>query len=112
MRPPAITTLCSVGDRARYARLCRGHTRRIIEKYTRVRTRTLEAYEQGLRAWPHDTLRLLAYAYAVPVKWLLDGRGDPPCKPRSYVDDKLDPEGETTLRRRMRDFPGWRQLDR
>lgn len=75
--------LSTLAKRMKYARACRDVSRGLAAECFRVASETLKDYERGRRSTPYELVRLMAYAYDVPIDWLVDGVGDVPCKPAS-----------------------------
>jgi hypothetical protein len=63
-------------------------------------------YERGARSIPYELVRLIAWAYDVPLQWLVNGDGEVPCQPESagklFMRKALAMDGGTALEREVR----------
>jgi transcriptional regulator with XRE-family HTH domain len=105
-----------LGHRVRYARACRGVSRRLAAELLRVNALTLADYERGKRSTPYPLVRLMAWAYDVPIAWLVDGEGEVPCKPPTAAQrlcrGVLSTDPELLFRARMGRRPWEKDLPR
>lgn len=109
---PSVGDLSTLPKRMRFARACRDVSRGLAAEVLRVNAETLKDYERGRRGVPYELVRLMAYAYDVPIAWLVDGEGEVPCRPASpatrLARGVLATDPERAFRERMRHVP-WRK---
>ena len=109
---PPKGQLDSLGHRLKYARACRGVSKKLAAEVLRVNPHAMSSYESGLRAVPYELVRLMAWAFDVPIDWLVEGAGEVPCQPPSpaerYFHGVMANTPEVKFRARMREAP-WRK---
>lgn len=100
--------LGTLGGRLQYARTCRRYTKAVFCRCLTLPPWRLEDWERGKGPIGHETLRLLAYYLEVPLKWLVSGEGEVPCRPPTEAERimaEIDISPETYLRRRLEKRP-------